>query len=147
MRILFFVLFPTIFSACIQNEGKPSAPDAVIDKPIQSVYKILRDIPPPSGFKRTDASVHSFESWLRKLPLKKDKTVYLYNETKKPNQSAQFAVVDMSRSKTDLQQCADVVMRLRAEYLFAQGQFDSIRFMDYNKKWYNWDGGENKKQI
>lgn len=107
----------------------------------------IEEIAPPKGFKRMPGAAHSFELWLRQLGLKKDKTVYLYNGEKKRNQSAQFAVVDISRSKTDLQQCADVVMRLRAEYLFAERKYDSIRFMDYNHKWYNWTGKDNRKNF
>lgn len=111
---------------------------------IPASYTKIGEIAPPAGFTRIISLAGSFEEWLRKLPLKKDKTVYLYNGEKKFNQSAQFAVVDISRSKTDLQQCADVVMRLRAEYLFAEKKYDSIRFMDYNKKWYTWKGKDNR---
>lgn len=86
----------------------------------------ITDIPAPTGYQRvpTDA----WGSYLRQLPLKKDPTVYLYNGEKKRNQSAQYAVVDMSVGKQDLQQCADAVMRLRAEYLFAQKQYEQIVF-------------------
>ncbi len=107
-------------------------------------YKNIEAIATPAGFKRYAADPKSFEYWLRKLPFKEDKTVYLYNGKLKPNQESQFAVIDIDRSKTDLQQCADVVMRLRAEYLFSQHQYDSIRFKDYNNKWYNWKGGSNR---
>jgi hypothetical protein len=62
----------------------------------------------------------------------------------KRNQSAQFAVLDISVGNKDLQQCADAVMRLRAEYLFAQKRYTDIAFMDYNGKWYHWLGGSNR---
>ncbi|MEO5948717.1 MAG: DUF4846 domain-containing protein [Chitinophagaceae bacterium] len=108
------------------------------------IYTTIQDIPPPSGYNRVNVNAKSFQYWLRTLPLKKNKTVYLYNGKVKPNQSAQFAVIDIDRSKTDLQQCADAVMRLRAEYLFSQQQYDLIRFMDFNNKWYNWKGGNSR---
>src|SRR5688572_9799278 len=85
----------------------------------------VEEIQPPPGFKRISSPDNSFTTWLRNLHFKKDKTVYLFNGEKKKNQSAQFAVIDISRSKKDLQQCADVVMRLRAEYLFANKKYDS----------------------
>ena len=46
-------------------------------------------IPLPPAYRRTAVAEGSFGEWLRELPLKKDKTVYLYNGQKKPDQSAQ----------------------------------------------------------
>lgn len=90
------------------------------------LFNFITDIPAPPGYQRvpTDA----WGSYLRQLPLKKDATVYLYNGEKKRNQSAQYAVIDLSVGKRDLQQCADAVMRLRAEYLFAHKQYQQIAF-------------------
>jgi Domain of unknown function (4846) len=93
-------------------------------------YTTIGSIPLPKGFTRQKASGNSFAAWLRNLPLKKDKTVYLYNGQQKINQEAQFAVLDISVGNKDLQQCADAVMRLRAEYLFEQARYDSINFWD-----------------
>lgn len=85
-------------------------------------------ITPPPGFERIRLSEDSFGSWLRKLSLKKDRQVYLYDGRLKPNQSAQYAVLDVPVGKKDLQQCADAIMRLRAEYLMDTGREDSIAF-------------------
>ena len=81
------------------------------------------------------------------MPLKKDKTVYLFNGTQKQNQSAQFAVLDVSIGNTDLQQCADAVMRLRAEYLFATRQYTSIRFADNNGGIYQYHEPHNYNNL
>ena len=107
-------------------------------------YKTIGEIRVPDTYKRTVAAPGSFAAWLRTVPLKKDKTVYLYNGTVKRNQSAQFAVIDIPTGTKDLQQCADAVMRLRAEYLFSRKIYDSIAFMDYTGKWYKWPGGGNR---
>ncbi len=101
-------------------------------------------IPLPEGFHRIETGHISFAHWLRHIPLKEDRTVYLYNGEPKKNQSAQFAVLDIPVGKKDLQQCADAVMRMRAEYLFSQNRFNEIFFTDNNGKQYAWDGGANR---
>jgi hypothetical protein len=86
-------------------------------------------IAPPAGLERAAAAPGSFESWLRGLPLKKgNPPVRLYNGQEKPNQTAHWAVLDLDTGPRDLQQCADSVIRLRAEYLYAAGKFDEIHF-------------------
>ena len=58
----------------------------------------------------------------------KQQKVYLYNGAEKYNQQAQYKIIDIDVGKKDLQQCADAVMRLRAEYLFAMQQYSKIHF-------------------
>lgn len=105
----------------------------------QTVEKI---IPPPAGYTRTACEELSFTAYLRRLPLlPKGSKVKLYNGQEKRNQSAAFAVVDMEIGNRDLQQCADAVMRLRAEFLWAQKRYGEIKFNFTNgfvaeyKKW------------
>lgn len=105
----------------------------------ENIYKKVEEIPLPAGFKRLPLPPGAFGSWLRQLPLKRDKTVYLFNGEKKAYQQAQYAVVAVSVGDKDLQQCADAVMRLYAEYHFAQQAYDKIHYrsvegtvMDYN---------------
>ena len=99
-------------------------------------YSRIDQIPLPAGFSRVKVEEGAFASWLRSLPLKKNKTVYLYNGLPKKNQHAQFAVIDMSVGNKDLQQCADAVMRLRAEYLYSQKRYKEIVFFDNNNTAY-----------
>lgn len=101
-----------------------------------AVFKTVLEIPPPPGYKRLPCDSNSFANYLLHIPLKKDKTVFLYNGSPKRNQQAQFAVLDISVGNQDLQQCADAVMRLRAEYLFATKQFDKMLFYDNEKTAY-----------
>jgi Domain of unknown function (4846) len=77
-------------------------------------YPSINAIPLPEGYKRVKTDSHSFAAWLEKVQLKENKTVYLFNGDEKINQQAQFAVLDISVSNKNLQQCADAVMRLRA---------------------------------
>lgn len=83
----------------------------------------------PHGYDHFKNTPGSFGEWLRGLPLLPEGTqVTLYNGELKSNQGAQAAVINMDVGKSDLQQCADAVMRLRAEYLFATKQYDKIAF-------------------
>jgi hypothetical protein len=90
---------------------------------------IATEIPPPEGYERVEVTAESFAHWLRHLPLKENGTpVYLYNGRKKGNQGVHFAVVDIDTGTRDLQQCADAVIRLRAEYLYSRGLYSAIHF-------------------
>ena len=91
-------------------------------------YPTIGTIPLPAGYHRVPAASPGFAGWLRNLPLKRDRTVYLFNGSPKRNQDAQFAVLDISVGHQDLQQCADAVMRLRAEWLYKSGAPGAITF-------------------
>jgi hypothetical protein len=110
-------------------------------------YGSVGDIPVPDGFRRTEVARGSFGSWLRAMRLKSDQTVHLYNGQKKTNQSAQFAVVDIPVGTRDLQQCADAVMRMRAEHLLASGRPSEIVFHDNAGKAYRWTTGGDRASF
>ncbi len=85
-------------------------------------------IPPPEGFVRRSAPPSSFAAWLRGLPLKPSgEPVRFFNGVVKPR-DVHLAVVDIDVGSRDLQQCADAIMRLRAEWLFANGRQREIGF-------------------
>ncbi|MFT3823569.1 MAG: DUF4846 domain-containing protein [Chitinophagaceae bacterium] len=111
------------------------------------VYKKIAELPLPAGYKRMKRTDTSFGAWLQQVSLKKDNRVYLYNGSLKRNQQAQFAVLDIPVGNKDLQQCADAVMRLRAEYLYSRKQFSQIVFADNNGKQYRYAGGDNFQQY
>ena len=94
----------------------------------ENPYPMVGAIPVPAGYNRVGTVSGSFGAWLRTIPLKKGRTVYLYDGSPKLNQDAQFAVLDVSVGHTDLQQCADAIMRLRAEYLYGLRLFRLIDF-------------------
>ena len=84
----------------------------------------------PGDFKRTDARQGSFAAWLRNIYLRKNNTVYLYNGQPAERQHLHYAVLDISTGSKDLQQCADAIMRLKAEYYFSRKEYDKIVFSD-----------------
>ncbi len=90
---------------------------------------IARRIPPPERYALDSALAGSFAEWLRLLPLKPGRPeVSLYDGNPKGYQGAHHAVVDIDVGSRDLQQCADVVIRLRAEYLYSRGHLGDISF-------------------
>ncbi|WP_264550910.1 DUF4846 domain-containing protein [Flavobacterium sp. N2038] len=83
----------------------------------------------PQGFVRQEESKTSFGYFLRNLPLKPSGSNVLYFDgTIKLNRNVYEGVVDLPIGKQDLHQCADAVMRLRADYFYSQKQYDNIHF-------------------
>jgi len=90
---------------------------------------ILERFDLPVGFKRVELDSSSFESYLRNLPLKEaEEKVKYFDGRTKSKKNVYEAVVDLPIGKRDLHQCADAVMRLRAEYFYRQKKYDSIHF-------------------
>jgi len=86
-------------------------------------------IAPPRGFKRVAVAAESWAAWLRGLPLKPaGAPVLLYTGAAKWRQDVHVAVIDIDVGSRDLQQCADAIMRLRGEWLFAAGRKGDIGF-------------------
>ena len=86
-------------------------------------------IAPPPDYVRTEVKPGTFGQWLRNLPLKAGTPpVLLFNGDRKRNQNAHFAVIDIDVGRKNLQQCADAVIRLRAEYLYQRKSFGDIHF-------------------
>jgi len=83
----------------------------------------------PVGFNRVLYPTNSLGEFIRQYPLKQDGApVLLYNGSRKGNQNAHITVFDMKLSQKDLQQCADSVIKMYAEYFYANKEFDKIRF-------------------
>jgi hypothetical protein len=94
-----------------------------------SETSIINQIITPRGFQRVNATNNSFQQWLQFLPLfPAGQKVKTYDGSLKWNQQVHARVVDIDVGKRDLQQCADAVMRLRAEFLFVKKQYRKIHF-------------------
>lgn len=140
------VLFLTVqLSSCQSNNGEKSnltnseedsvSENSETEKEDESYInpkgnKIISRFNVPEGYNRVKTEKNSFAEFLQNLPLKPDGSpVLLYNGNEKGNQDAHLAVVDLPIGKRDLHQCADAIMRLRADYLFGQKRYNEIEFL------------------
>lgn len=124
----------------VQSRMISSVPSpTIIDTKIYNIYTwmenfapenaLVNRIPVPARYERKSIKKSSFADWLRHLPLKPDGTnVRYFNDVPKPNQGVHTAVIDIDTGKKDLQQCADAVMRLKAEYHYGLEEYRQIHF-------------------
>lgn len=113
---------PSSASPYAWRDGATQAPPPLSDT-------LAARIAPPPGFTRVPAAPQSFAAWLRGLPMKPEGApVLLHTGSRKWRQDVHVAVVDIDTGARDLQQCADAIMRLRAEWLWSIGRKSEIGF-------------------
>jgi len=98
----------------------------------------------PEGFERISVQQGSFAEYLRNLPLKPHGSRVMYYDGRVKERDVHQAVVEMDIGDRDLQQCADAVIRLRAEYLYRTGQYEKIHFNftnGFNARYTKWMQG------
>jgi hypothetical protein len=106
-------------TAATPSAGAPVYPWLV--RPSPPAQRLAVRFAVPAGCRRVAVPAGSWGEWLRMLPLQAAGTpARLYDGRLKNNQAVVAAVVAIDAGTKDLQQCADAVMRLRAEYLFSQ---------------------------
>jgi len=147
---IYSVLFLLLFCiSCQTAESQSSTPstNTIISEPKPEVKFIIPEgqtlqtrFLPPTGFTRSISPKNSYAAYLQNLPLHPHGAkVHYYNGAEKYNDVYE-AVVNIDVGKRDLQQCADAIMRLRAEHLYAQKDYKNIHFnfvsgdrIDYDK--------------
>lgn len=114
-----------IFNSCI-GQSVRIGPDVYIN----TDAILLKDrVQLPDGFVRPQPDDDSFAYFLQNFPLKPHRTeVYFYSGKKKYSQNGHLAVLDIDTGDKNLQQCADAVIRLRAEYLYHHQRYEDIQF-------------------
>jgi len=80
----------------------------------------------PEGYRRSKAS--GFGAFVRSYKMKKDKSPLLLYNKKKASQSRHIAIFKLPIENYDLQQCADSIMRIYAEYFYKTKQYNKIKF-------------------
>lgn len=83
----------------------------------------------PAGYSTIETSPGSFAAWLQNRTLKPAGAHTLtYNGSIARTDPYTAAVLDMDLGQQNLQQCADAVIRLRAEYLYSKKDYKAITF-------------------
>lgn len=114
--------------AAASSEAPPLRPHYAFPHAEPSTPLAAR-IAPPAGFTRIPLAADGFGAFLRGLPLAAGRgQVTLFDGRPKPSQRLHAAVLDIDVGRRDLQQCADAVMRLRAEYLWSAGRAAEVCF-------------------
>lgn len=108
--------------------------------------KKVGDIPCPVGYERI-AKNDSYALFLRDLPLKKrGSMVHLFTGGMARLQWLSAGVIDMPVLSND-EQCADVTMRIRAEYLWKNGRYNEICFTSVGGKKQPYSGASSRKAF
>ena len=97
------------------------------EEEFEGLTTLERRFAPPAGFTRVELASDSFGAYLRGLPLLADRRrVRAFDGS--PLGSPAAAVVPIDVGSRDLQQCADSIIRLHAEYLWGRQQHDEIAY-------------------
>ena len=132
--LLLLLMFPFLQACEVQPTKAALGLVEITPDPPHALF--INEIPLPQGFHRRDTAQAPFTQWLRKLPLRKDNVLRLWDGRPKPNQSLHYAILDVPYTRDPLQQCADAVMRMRAEYLYATKAQPSISFLHQRGKYF-----------
>lgn len=97
-------------------------------------------IPAPPGYSWAQEESNSFGAYLQNIKLKPHGSQIMdYNGIPISNQYDHLAILNYDVGNRDLQQCADAVIRIRAEYLYERGLYSEIGFHFTSGHLFTWD--------
>ena len=125
MRVLFPMMALAFGGGFRMAPPAPPLPPGIkypwLAQPARAEAAVAGRFPAPVGCRRVAVAAGSWGEWLRYLPLRPAGTLArTYTGALKSPQNVVAAVVNIDVGKKDLQQCADAVIRLRAEFGFSR---------------------------
>lgn len=142
ITVLLFIVVLVLSGCSLHKTQSPSEKEHLL---VKIEGKTLEErFLPPDGYERVNIGEHSFAQYLRNLLLKPygSKVKYYNGQTK--NSNVYEAVIDLELGSKNLQQCADAVIRLRAEYLYSEKKYNQIHFNfsnGFNAEYTKWKDG------
>jgi hypothetical protein len=124
--LFIFLLVSSGCDAWTPGRGVPAATLATMASHEGST--LLSHIDVPEGYERVGVQQNSFAEYLRNIELQPPASKVHYYDGREKASEVHAAVLKIDVGPGDLQQCADAVMRIRAEYLLKQGRPELIHF-------------------
>jgi Domain of unknown function (4846) len=100
-------------------------PPGATTRPIEETFA------PPAGMTRVAVDDGSFGAWLRRLPLRPDGTPvrsFRGAQILSADDPRLAAVAELDVGTRDLQQCADSIIRLHAEWMWSRGRAGELAY-------------------
>jgi hypothetical protein len=134
-KLLFLIILTTILS-CNNDKTSSKLNSKNENSNSEDLIQINKDkntikerFSPPKDYEWIEEKPSSFGYFIENFKLKPyGSQILKYDGTPIATQHLHEAVFDIDTGTQDLQQCADAVIRLRAEYLFKAKRFDEIKF-------------------
>jgi hypothetical protein len=127
------------------REERARYPWLPADRPIRPLAEAL---PPPEGYTRVELAEGSFGAWLRGLPLRPAAAPVLdfRGETIRTGEDPSVAAVaELDVGSANLQQCADSIIRLHAEWQWSRGRKERLAYRftsGHRSTWSRYAAGE-----
>jgi hypothetical protein len=125
---LLLIVVMAFSSGCAAKPGQNGLDAGMLVMVQPEAKTLVERFSAPMGYEKVAVAEHSFGGYLRTLPLKLHGAKVKYYNGATKNKDVYEAVVELDTGDRDLQQCADAVIRLRAEYLFKEKKYAEIHF-------------------
>lgn len=134
-KIFIYLSLIVFISACkspekeksVTIENKEAEETSILIKKEKNTIK--ERFLPPKGFEWITEQPETFGYFIENFPLKKyGSPILKYDGNPIATQNLHEAVFDIDTGNLDLQQCADAVIRLHAEYLYKNKRFNEIKY-------------------
>ncbi|WP_126652305.1 DUF4846 domain-containing protein [Chryseobacterium aureum] len=128
--------------------AEPDQNEHLISENTSKIHKdkntIRERFSPPEGYQWIEEKPGSFGYFIENFKLKPyGSQIVKYDGTPISTQHLHEAVFDIDTGNKDLQQCADAVIRMRAEYLYKMKKFNEIKFHFTSGDLLSWDDYKN----